>query len=273
MQPPAGGLEKDIFEVGLAEMKMVAVELLSEFAKHFDVVGEEAQVVLDGIDPDRGWQGRTRQGGGDLALDDLDDIAFDLVPQEAARGALEDGLAAVHDDQLVAEGEGLFHVVRGQQDGRALLFELAELVPDQVADLGIQARGRLVEDQEARLVEQGAGDDQAAFHPAGQFSDIGVRLFRQLHEVQQFGDALAGRGRRQAIKLRVDPQVLGDIEFVVEVVLLRYDAGEKFDCQLVATWIEAEDVHRAGTLGAAATVEHLHHGRLAGAIGTQESEA
>ena len=48
------------------------------------------------------------------------------------------------------------------------VVDAAQKIPHRAADLDIHAGGRLVENQQARLVHQRAGDHQAALHAAGQ---------------------------------------------------------------------------------------------------------
>ena len=54
----------------------------------------------------------------------------------------------------------------GEHDGHALLPELAQPLPDDQAGLGIEAGGRLVEDQQLGLIDETARDQQATLHAA-----------------------------------------------------------------------------------------------------------
>jgi len=161
-----------------------------------------------------------------------------------------------------------------QENRGALGAEPAELVPDQVANLGIQAGSRLVEDQQPRVVQQRPGDDQAPLHAARQLADSRPGLLGQLQEFEQPLDPLARRRAGQAVELRVDHQVLEDVEFIVQVVLLGHHAGQVLDRQFVPSRIETEDADHAAVseVSAAAAVEHLHHRGLAGPVGAQQAE-
>ena len=57
----------------------------------------------------------------------------------------------VHDRQPVAELLGLVHVVRGDDQGDALLLQPVEPVPQKVPRLRVEPGGRLVEDQKLRV--------------------------------------------------------------------------------------------------------------------------
>ena len=116
-----------------------------------------------------------------------------------ARGALGGEPAVVHHHQAVAELLGLVHVVGGDDQGDPLLLEPVEAVPQEVAGLGVEAGGRLVEDQQLRLGDEGPGDGEPALHPPRQRLDLVVGPVGQLGELEQplgpFADDLAGGGR------------------------------------------------------------------------------
>jgi len=93
-------------------------------------------------------------------------VALDPGLHEVPRCTLHHLGALVHDEHRVADLGSLFHVVSGQEDREALPPELAQLVPDQVPHLGIQAGCGLIKDEKARTVEQCPGNDEPALHPA-----------------------------------------------------------------------------------------------------------
>ena len=104
----------------------------------------------------------------------------------SSRGtALGDDPGLVHDDQPVAQLLGLVHVVGRQDERHAALLQSIEPIPEQVARLRVEARRRLVEQQERGLVDQRAGDGQASLHPARQRLDLVVRALGQLGELEQ----------------------------------------------------------------------------------------
>ena len=68
---------------------------------------------------------------------------------------------------------------------RAQLAEqLAQLDPG----ARVEARGRLVEQQHLRVVDQGVGQAQPLLHAARQGLDVGVALVAEVDELQQVGD-------------------------------------------------------------------------------------
>ena len=71
--------------------------------------------------------------------------------------ALGGEAALVHHDEAVAELLGLVHVVGGDDQRHPVLLEPVEAIPQQVAGLRVEARRRLVEDQEVRVGDRAPG--------------------------------------------------------------------------------------------------------------------
>ena len=106
--------------------------------------------------------------------------------------------AAVHDHEPVTELLGLVHVVRREHEGDARLLQSIEALPQHVARLRVETGGRLVEQQDLGLVDQGARDRQPALHAARQRVDPRVAAIGELHELQQLRRArsrITARGR------------------------------------------------------------------------------
>ena len=115
-------------------------------------------------------------------------------------------LAVVDDRDPLAEGVGLLHVVRREEDRLALAVEVAEDLPEVDAGLRVDARGRLVEEEHARPVRERARDHQPLREAAGELEDhrvgaLGEReLLEQLvgarAEPRRAGRRRSGRGSR-----------------------------------------------------------------------------
>ena len=67
-------------------------------------------------------------------------------------------MRAVEQKADAAAALGLVHVRRREQDGRALLQQIVEDQPEVAARQRVDADGRLVEQQDARLVDQAGGE-------------------------------------------------------------------------------------------------------------------
>ena len=72
-----------------------------------------------------------------------------------------------------AQALGLIHEVGGQKNRFALLQEQLQTLPHQVPCLGVQACGGLVKQEQAGVIDQGAGQAQAAFHAARELAGLG----------------------------------------------------------------------------------------------------
>ena len=130
-------------------------------------------------------------------------------------------VAVLEHADLVADGEGFLLVV-GDQDGAgaARLEDLAHLVAEAAAQLDVEVGEGLVEQQQARLRRQCAGQGHALLLAAGQF--MGVAL-AQGAEIDQFehlgGDALALRVLADA-----EGDVLGHRQVREQRVVLEHHA-------------------------------------------------
>ncbi|MNN11690.1 hypothetical protein D3C81_1246570 [compost metagenome] len=157
----------------------------------------------------------------------------------------------------------------GQDDGDAFLVDLAHIVPQLAAQLDVDARRRLVQDQDRRIVHQSLGHHQAALHAAGQGTDIGVGLVRQAERGQQFvRAALVGR---HAIEAGLNLQRLARGEEDVGDDFLGHDAERRARVAGLVVDVAVPDADRALGL-----VHHpgddVDQGRLARAVGAQQPE-
>ncbi len=103
---------------------------------------------------------------------------------------LDDALVLQHHDQVgVADGGEAV----GDDDGGAALHQPFQRLLDQELGLGVHRRGGLVQHQDRRIFEDGAGDGQALLLPARELdaalADHGVIAFGQLQdELMGVGD-------------------------------------------------------------------------------------
>ena len=99
--------------------------------------------------------------------------------------ALGDDLAVVHDRDPVAERVGLFEVVGGDEDGHALGAQPADLVPHVGPALRVEAGGRLVEEDDARLVDDAERDVDPPALAAGVGLALAVGVLGELERRQR----------------------------------------------------------------------------------------
>jgi hypothetical protein len=102
-----------------------------------------------------------------------------------------------------AEAFGLGHVVRGEQDGRALLAPqvLDERLHVALA-LRVESRRRLVEEEERRVDEERAGDGHLLLHPAAHlFERVGELLLLKPERLQNLHRAPLGVRLVEAVQV------------------------------------------------------------------------
>ena len=179
--------------------------------------------------------------------------------------------AVVDDGQPVAELVGLLHVVRGEEDGLAVVVELLEDLPQGDAALGVEAGGGLVEEEDRGPVHHRPGDHQALGHAAGEGEHRGLRPLLEAELLEQPVALAAGDLRRHAEEAAVEVEVLPDGEGPVEGVALGHDADELLGRGRVGDHVDAADEGTAAG-GEHPGGEHAGGGALAGAVGAEEPE-
>src|SRR6478672_6354179 len=89
----------------------------------------------------------------------------------------------VHDRHAVAELFGLVHVVRREHDAASARSQLDDEVPQLPSRLRIEPRRRLVEEQQLRVADDGAGEREALLLSAAQLPDARLALLTELYDV------------------------------------------------------------------------------------------
>src|SRR5690349_20193244 len=126
-----------------------------------------------------------QQRGGVLGLARLELPALGAAPHDAVarrrraqrRGRpLRDDAALLDDRHAIAQRLGLVEVVRREQDGLAQLLQRAHDVPRGAAGGGVEAGGRLVEEDQLGVAHERQAEVQAPHLPARQRAGDGVLL-------------------------------------------------------------------------------------------------
>ena len=146
--------------------------------------------------------------------------------------------------------------------------ETVQLVPELAPRLRIDAGGRLVEEQQLRLVEQTRGEREPLLPAARQRTGELSRARGEAEPLEPFADP------RLAVAHRVDPgdelEVLGDREVLVQAELLRHVPDAPLDLGRGGADVEAE--RRAGALvGCQQPAQHPDRGRLAAAVRAEKA--
>ena len=177
-----------------------------------------------------------------------------------------DDFRVVHDGHAVAEHLGLFHVMRGQDDRFALGLDRPHQLPEVAAGLGIEAGGRLVEEEDLRVVDQRDGDGKPLLLPAGEFPGLAAGLFRQL----DFRQLLPGIDFA-VIAGGKDVDQFGKRQVLEERRTLKLDADDRFDGVRLLANVAAFNMNVAGGRPFQ-PFDHFQRGGFAGAVGADDAE-
>ena len=99
-------------------------------------------------------------------------------------------MAMVNDGQALAHRVGLFHVMRGQQDGPSRLMVFTNDLPQENTRLRIEPGARLVEKQNLRIVHHRASNRKPLHHSAGKAAHHLVGALGKLEPREQSVGAL-----------------------------------------------------------------------------------
>ena len=133
--------------------------------------------------------------------------------------------ALVHDHQAVGHCHGLGLVVRDHDRGDAAgALQDTNLARHFLAQRGVEIRQRLIEQQQARMDGQCAGQRDALLLAARKFArQAGGQRF-QLHQAQHFADACRGGGCRPTPHLQPEGDVAHDGQVRKQRIALEHDA-------------------------------------------------
>jgi hypothetical protein len=166
----------------------------------------------------------------------------------------------------------LVHVVGGEEDGEvAPRLDALEHLPHRHPGHGVEAGGRLVEEEGLRLMHEAPRDLHPAAHAPGQVPHRFVRPLGELDRLQQLRDQPAPPFGRDAVELGEDEEILLDAELEVAGHGLGDDPDRA--AHAVGLLADVEAVHPGGALGRGDEGrEHPDEGGLSGAVGSEEAE-
>ena len=165
---------------------------------------------------------------------------------EIGGSAFGDELALVDDPDAICEDVRLLEVLRGQEDGHTRLPpHQGDLVPDVRTALRVEAGGRLVEEEDARRVDQGEREVEPALHPAREPLHLAIRVVRQPDAMQQFFRARAPLLLGDALQRRLQAEVVARREQWIERRFLQGNADDPPDLRPVLHDVVAAHERRA----------------------------
>ena len=147
------------------------------------------------------------------------------------------------------------------------LQRLPEIAPGARVEPG----AGLVEQQEARLVEERLGDLRPPAQPPGELRRPLARALGQAEALETGGDPPGEVPAAEAVEMPLMDEVLADGELEIEAGALEDDAEPAADLPRLRGEVGAEDVDRAA-LRAGQGREDAEQGRLAAAVGPEEAE-
>ena len=160
----------------------------------------------------------------------------------------------------------------GGEDDGDVAADGGEQVEEAIALGGVEAGGRLVDDDEAGIAEQGLRDAEALLHAAGVG---GERFLADVPEIglleQRFDHLLALACGGDALH---DGEVVEHVErghLGIDAELLRQIAEDAADLVFLAEDVDAVEVDGAG-VGVLQGGDGAHQRALAGAVGTEKTE-
>jgi hypothetical protein len=180
--------------------------------------------------------------------------------------------ALVHDRDAVAEPFGLVEVMGGEHGGHAGgPAQATDQVQQLVANAGVQAHRRLVEEQHPRLGDQGPGDLQPSPLAAAEAVHRPADHLGQAEGAGQLGGP-AGRGqRRDSPQPSVQVQVAAAGQRPVQDGFLEDHAADRAGGERVAGHVETGQPRRSAA-GLDGGGQHADGGGLAGAVGAEQAE-
>ena len=132
-------------------------------------------------------------------------------------------LAAVHNDDGVGHGQGLFLVVGDIDEGDVhLALQALEFQLHLLAQLEVQGAQRLVEKQDLRLIDQAAGDGHALLLAAGHLADAAALEALQAHDFQHIPHLAADGLFVHLLEAEAEGHILKDVQVGEQRVFLEH---------------------------------------------------
>ena len=197
----------------------------------------------------------------------LDHDALLGPPQRV--GAVHGQDAAPVDEGDAGAALGLVEVGRRQEQGEALALETGEELPEVAPRDGVDAGGRLVEDEKLRRVDEGADEGELLLHAAGEPVGEAVAERRHAYHLEK---SVPARGiAAHVVDLGEEGHVLVHGEVAVQRELLRQVADARGELPPLAGGVEAAGERLAGVRLQEAQ-DHAQRRRLARPVRPDEAE-
>ena len=143
-----------------------------------------------------------------------------VARDDLVEGAARDDASLVQDRDVGAELLELGEVVRGVDDRRAVVSELADRAQDLAARLHVRTDGRLVHEHQARAVHDRHARVEPALLPARQMRGALAAFLCEAEEVHHLARARGRLASSEPVQFAEGREVLGDAQVGVDAELL-----------------------------------------------------
>ena len=169
------------------------------------------------------------------------------------------------------EALGFVHVGRADDHGDALRHHVVHDQPQVAARDRVDAKGRLVEQQDLRLVDQRTRQAELLLHAARQLAGQPVLERRKIGKFKQALHARRTLGLRHLVQVGVEVQVLEHRHVGVQAEALRHVGDDVLHAFRVTRHADAAERRVAGRRTQHAG-QHAQRRCLAGAVGADQAE-
>src|SRR5262245_4507211 len=190
---------------------------------------------------------------------------------ELRRRILCQDAAMVDDADAVAALDLLDIVGRDDHGELALVAQPVHVLPEPLTRLRVEPDRRLVEEEDARMVNQCPCDLEPPLHPRRQGAHKALAPVGELDEGEHLVDALPSQNRRHAVDEAVEIQVLAERQTIIETRLLEHDAQVPAAFDRILDDVDAVNPSRAA-VGPQDGAEDVQQGCLAGAVRAEQRE-
>ena len=181
----------------------------------------------------------------------------------------------IHHHHPVGQLQRLLLIVRHEDRGETHgIVQIAQPAAQILADLGVERAERLVQQQDARLHRQRAGQRHALPLPAGELRRIAFAQGPELHQIEQLlhppRDLRLGRAGAALAHGQPEADIVGHRHVAEQRILLEHEADAAIRDRLVGN-IHAVECDRAA-VGEFQPGDDPQQGRLSRARRPQQSE-
>ena len=161
--------------------------------------------------------------------------------------------------------------VRAEEDGLAIGGQLANQRPEFDAGARIEVGGRLVENQQLRVVNDGAAECDALLEALRKSLDVSIPEVADAHELDDVLHGLLPCGAAQVVRAREEIEILGHRRIRVDTGVVGHEAGDPADLFRIVDHGIAADA-RVAALRRIQRRQNPHRRCLAGSVRSDEPE-